>query len=317
MLEIDGLSKNILQKALDKGVMPTLKNWLENTHTLKGWETDLSSQTGASQAGILHGNNENIVAYRWVEKENDNRIIVSGKLSHAPLIEKRISDGNGLLKDGISITNMFSGDSKTAPLTSSKIQNVLRLYNTSLNTIFEDAYNFPRIIVLFLWDILVELKSQILHVLKNIQPRIRRTIIYAAIRAGANVILRETTTEILAATIIHGNEDTAYATYMGYDEVAHHSGVMDPDVWGVLKQIDKQFYRLQKTIEDNERKYEIVVLSDHGQVNGATFKQRYGLSLGNYVRKLLPDDLTMFKSEYNIDHFRLTQIGRASCRERV
>lgn len=304
MLEIDGLSKNILQKALDKGVMPTLKNWLENTHTLKGWETDLSSQTGASQAGILHGNNENIVAYRWVEKENDNRIIVSGKLSHAPLIEKRISDGNGLLKDGISITNMFSGDSKTAPLTSSKIQNVLRLYNTSLNTIFEDAYNFPRIIVLFLWDILVELKSQILHVLKNIQPRIRRTIIYAAIRAGANVILRETTTEILAATIIHGNEDTAYATYMGYDEVAHHSGVMDPDVWGVLKQIDKQFYRLQKTIEDNERKYEIVVLSDHGQVNGATFKQRYGLSLGNYVRKLLPDDLTMFKSEYNIDHFR-------------
>ena len=91
---------------------------------------------------------------------------------------------------------------------------------------------------------------------------------------------------------------------MGYDEVAHHSGVMDPDVWGVLKQIDKQFYRLQKTIEDNERKYEIVVLSDHGQVNGATFKQRYGLSLGNYVRKLLPDDLTMFKNEYNIDHFR-------------
>ena len=56
----------------------------EKTHTLSSWETDLSSQTGASQAGILHGNNKDIVAYRWVEKDNGNKIMVSGKLSHAP-----------------------------------------------------------------------------------------------------------------------------------------------------------------------------------------------------------------------------------------
>ena len=91
MLEIDGLSINTLKKAIEKGMMPTLKKWIEEeSHTLKEWETDLSSQTGASQAGILHGNNENIVAYRWVEKENDNKIVVSGKLTDSPLIEKRI-----------------------------------------------------------------------------------------------------------------------------------------------------------------------------------------------------------------------------------
>ena len=87
MLEIDGLSFKTLKKAIDKGMMPTIKSWIENnTHTLKQWETDLSSQTGASQAGILHGNNTDIVAYRWVEKENNNNILVSGKLSHAPKI---------------------------------------------------------------------------------------------------------------------------------------------------------------------------------------------------------------------------------------
>ena len=77
MLEIDGLSIDILKEAIDKDMMPTLKKWIDNSHTLKKWETDLSSQTGASQAGILHGNNENIVAYRWVEKENDNKIMVN------------------------------------------------------------------------------------------------------------------------------------------------------------------------------------------------------------------------------------------------
>lgn len=305
MLEIDGLSINTLKLAIEKNMMPTIKEWLDKkTHTLSVWETDLSSQTGASQAGILHGNNKDIVAYRWVEKENNNRIMVSGKLSDAPEIEKRISNGKGLLVDGISITNMFSGDSPISTLTSSKLKGMYKLYNTTLHSVFLESYNFQRIFVLFLWDILLELKSQIMHDLKNIQPRLRRTIVYAAIRAGANVVLREATTEILTSEIFTGNIDTAYATFMGYDEVAHHSGVQDDDVWGVLKQIDIQFRRLTQAIEMNDRDYKLVILSDHGQSNGATFKQRYGITLGNYVRRLLPDDLMIYKEEYNIDHFR-------------
>jgi len=305
MLEIDGLSINTLKMAIDKGIMPTVKKWLdENTHSLKEWETDLSSQTGASQAGILHGNNDNIVAYRWIEKENNNKLMVSGKLSHAPEIEKRISDGKGLLVNGISIANMFSGDSKLSALTSSKVGGILRIYNKTLHSVFLDAYNFPRIFVLFLWDILVELKSQLVHDLRNIQPRLRRTIVYAAIRGGANVVLREATTEILTGEIFTGEIDTAYATYMGYDEIAHHSGVQDNDVWGALKQIDLQFKRISSAIDMSDREYKIVILSDHGQTNGATFKQRYGITLGDYVRKFLPDDMKVFKNEYNIDHFR-------------
>ena len=305
MLEIDGLSINTLKKAIDKGVMPTVKKFLDdNSHTLKEWETDLSSQTGASQAGILHGNNDDIVAYRWVEKENNNKIMVSGKLSHAPLIEKRISDGKGLLVNGLSIANMFSGDSELSSLTSSRVKKISRIYNKTLHTIFLESYNFQRIFVLFLWDILVELKSELMHRVKNIQPRLRQKISYPAVRAGANVVLREIATEILASEIFRGEIDTAYATYMGYDEVAHHSGVEDDDVWSVLKQIDVQFSRLTSTIEMNDRDYKLVILSDHGQSKGATFKQRYGMTLGNYVRQFLPKDMTFFKNEYNIDHFR-------------
>ena len=305
MLEIDGLSINTLKKAIDRGVMPTIKKWLENnSHTLKGWETDLSSQTGASQAGILHVNNEDIVAYRWVEKESDNRIMVSGKLSHAPEIEKRISDGEGLLVNGISVANMFSGDSEVSPLTSSRIGAITKIYSKELNTLFLDSYNFQRIFILFLWDIIIEFKSQVMHDIKNIQPRLRRTPVYAAIRAGANVVLREATTEILTSEILTGEIDAAYATFMGYDEVAHHSGVEDDDVWSVLKQIDVQFSRLASAVELSDRDYKLVILSDHGQSNGATFKQRYGVTLGRYVRTLLPNDLKVFKKEYNIDHFR-------------
>ncbi|WP_058738316.1 phage holin family protein [Methanobrevibacter millerae] len=306
MLEIDGLSIEILKEAIDKDMMPTVKKWIDNSHTLKEWETDLSSQTGASQAGILHGNNENIVAYRWVEKENDNQIMVSGKLAHAPIIEERISDGNGLLCDkGTSITNMFTGDSDNPILTSSRFKLLTFSYNKSLNVVFLESYSFQRIIILFLWEILVEIKSQIIHKIKNIQPRLRRNIIYATIRAGANVLLREVATETLIADMLKGEVNSAYASYVGYDEVAHHSGINDNDIWNVLKQIDLQFKRLEKAEKSCERNYEFVVLSDHGQGNGATFKQRYGITLANYVRRLLPDDMKTYdKNQFITDHFR-------------
>ena len=307
ILEIDGLSVDVLKEALDKDIMPTIKKWIEsNSHTLKKWETDLSSQTGASQAGILHGNNEDIVAYRWVEKDNNNKIMVSGKLSHAPIIEKRISDGNGLLCDkGTSITNMFTGDSANPVLTSSRFKLFINSYTPSLNVVFLDAYSFQRVFILFLWEIIIELKSQLMHRIKNIQPRLRRTILYATIRAGANVLLREMATETLIGDMSKGEINVAYASYVGYDEVAHHSGVRDDDVWNVLKQIDLEFNRLQKAEKICDRHYEFVVLSDHGQGNGQTFKQRYGITLANYVRRLLPDDMKIYdKHTYISNHFR-------------
>ena len=319
MLEIDGLAKEILDEAIEKGYMPTLKRWIENkTHTLKEWETDLSSQTGASQAGILHGNNKDIIAYRWVEKENNNKIIVSSNFSHAPLIEQKISDGNGLLSDkGASRANMFSGDSDNFIFTSSKIIELNKLYNKTWYSVFTTSNSFQRIFVLFLWDILKELKSQIVHKIKNIQPRMKRGIVYATLRAGGNVFLREVVTETLAGDILNGEINSAYATYVGYDEVAHHSGIRDNDVWSVLKEIDLEINRLENAESISKRPYEFVILSDHGQGNGATFKQRYGITLGNFVRRFLPEDMKSLRTDEESDHFRNSYIPKNESIENI
>ena len=68
-LEIDGLALPVLRRAMRDGNAPNMARWARHTHRLAEWETDLSSQTGASQAGILLGSNEDISAFRWVEKE--------------------------------------------------------------------------------------------------------------------------------------------------------------------------------------------------------------------------------------------------------
>ena len=305
-LEIDGLAEPVLQNALDKGYMPTLKGWIEKgSHKILQWETDLSSQTGASQAGILHGNNQDMPAFRWVEKENDNKLRVSTGLFDAPLLEKRVSDGNGLLAiNGASRSNLFSGDALNAIFTYSKLSDLSKFYTRAWYFFYSNPYNFARTIVLLVWDILMEIASRFRQWRKNIQPRMKRSIIYLVVRATANVFLREITTSTIIGDIFTGRVDAVYATYVGYDEIAHHSGTKDSDAFYALKQLDKQFLLLDDARKSASRPYHFVILSDHGQSNGSTFKQRYGLSLEGLVRELIPKDLKIYyEFDTNEDHF--------------
>ncbi len=220
--------------------MPTLKSWLiRGSHDVTGWETDLSSQTGASQAGILHGNNHNIPAFRWVEKQNNNKIMVSTGLNDASIIEERISDGKGLLSsNGASRSNLFSGDAGDVIFTYSKLKDLRMFYNKTWYYFYSNPSNFSRIVILFFWEAILEFKSQLTHTLRNIKPRLRRGFVYPFVRAGAAVFLREITTYTLIGDIINGKVDVAYVTYLGYDEIAHHSGTRDDDAFHALKGLD-------------------------------------------------------------------------------
>ena len=306
IVEIDGLAYDVLNEAIDKGLMPTVKSMIDDgSHTLRKWETDLSSQTGASQAGILHGNNTDITAFRWIEKPNDNQMMQCSGVEKVKILEERISDGNGLLvDDGASRSNLFSGDTDNVIFTFSKILNLRKLYNKAWFSVFSNPSNFARIITLFLSEMILEIISQIKHRIKNIRPRIKRGITYIPTRAATNVFMREINTSTLVGDIMVGDIDVAYSTYLGYDEIAHHSGVRDEDSWFALKGMDKQIRRLINTTKYTPRDYQFVIQSDHGQTNGATFMQRYGESFEDFVKSLLPHDMKMFsKMTSNEDHY--------------
>ena len=306
IVEIDGLAYEVLREAVEKGDMPTMKEMIEsNDYNLRMWETDLSSQTGASQAGILHGNNEGIVAFRWIEKSNGNQMMQCSGITKVPELEKRISNGDGLLVDnGASRSNLFSGDTDNVIFTFSKIMDFGKLYNKAWYSVFSNPSNFARIVALFLADMIREIWSQITHSVKNVRPRIKRGIMYIPTRGATNVFMREINTSTLIGDMMVGDVDVAYSTYLGYDEIAHHSGVRDSDAWIALRQMDKQIKHLVDANKYCPRNYQFVIQSDHGQTNGATFTQRYGQTFEDFVKSLLPEDMTMFaKMTSNDDHF--------------
>jgi putative membrane protein len=288
-LEIDGLAKPVLEKAIREGYAPNLAQWIESgSHTLVGWETDLSSQTSASQAGILQGNNHNIPSFRWYDRARKT-IVASSNPREVARIEKEISDGNGLLADnGASRGNLFSGDAPNVMNTASTILDRSRFHTTDFYAFFLRPYNAAHTLLLTIWDIILE-KWQFRKARRNnvypISDKAKRGGKYPLLRAFSTILMRELNLYTLVGDMYAG-VPSAYATFVGYDEVAHHSGVESEDAFDTLQKLDKQFGRLASAAKDAPRPYHFVVLSDHGQTQGATFKQRYGKTLEEVIREL-------------------------------
>ncbi len=291
-LEIDGMSKPVLERALASGHAPTLARWIEEgSHRLVGWETDLSSQTSASQAGILHGSNENIPAFRWWDRQN-KRIVSSSSPDDVARLEKEHSDGNGLLADdGASRGNLFSGDAPNVMNTASTIKDLSRFHTLDFYAFFVNPYSVARTLLLTIWDVVLEkwrFWQDRRHEVQPILGKDKRGGVYPLMRAFTTVIMRELNIETLIGDMFAG-VPSAYATFVGYDEVAHHSGVESEDAFDILYKMDQQFGRLESAAQQAPRPYHLVVLADHGQSGGATFKQRYHMTLEELVQDLLKE----------------------------
>ena len=278
-LEIDGLGLPILRRAMRDGNAPVMARWLEQgSHRLDEWETDLSSQTGASQSGILLGSNDNIPAFRWVEKETGTMIACSAPNDCAE-IERRHASGQGLLTDGgASRGNLLSGEADHVILTVSRIEEE-KGANPGYRAFLANGFNVTRVLVLFTWELILEWLAALRAIRRDVRPRGHRGGIYPFLRATMCVFVRDLIVYGVITDMMKGRP-AVYATFSSYDEVAHHSGLERADTLEALRKLDQQFGRIERALRFAARPYEIVVLSDHGQTQGATFKQRNGFGLG-------------------------------------
>jgi uncharacterized membrane protein YvlD (DUF360 family) len=285
-LEIDGLALPVLRRALRDGNAPVMARWMEDDgYRLADWETDLSSQTGASQAGILLGSNEDIPAFRWVEKERARMMVCSSPEDCAE-IERRHSTGIGLLADGgASRGNLLSGDAEETILTVSRME-AEKGANPGYRAFLADGVNVTRAFVLFIWEVLLEGSAALRAARRDVRPRGHRGGAYPFLRGAMCVIVRNAIVFGVLTDMMRGRP-AVYATFSSYDEVAHHSGLERADTLEALGKLDQQFGVIERGRRYAPRPYEIVVLSDHGQTQGATFKQRNGYGLDELVERSL------------------------------
>ena len=299
IVQIDGLAHPILAGRIRAGSVNTMARWVRSrTHMLSQWEAILPSMTSASQAGILHGNNDGIPAFRWYERDRQH-LMVSSSPVDAALLVSRLSNGEGLLSNnGASICNLLTGDAARCYLTTAAIKDESQGIGDSkaFMGFFFSPTGYLRSFSMFLGEFTKELIQARRTRRSGMVPQMHRGMKYAGMRAASNVLLRDINTALIIDEMYRG-ANVIYADFTDYDELAHHCGPERVESFEALDGIDRALAVLEKAAADAPRPYRFVVLSDHGQSLGATFKQRYGKSLGEVVRDLMAGRATLFQAK--------------------
>ncbi len=295
VIQIDGLAYDHLVEALAKGYAPHMKRLLEKRILkLARWRCGLPSTTPATQAGIMFGNNFDIPAFRWYEKESDTSVVckLPGLVKN---IQDRISAGRqGILRGGSSYVNMFDGDARLSLLTLSSI-NSQRFFASVrgigfLLLFLLSPLRVLRVILLSLWEYLIDLGKRFvaLFVPHYHQPF---NVLSPFLQIITNVVFREIQTFACLLDIYRGMP-AIYTNYYSYDEVAHHYRIGSAEAFKALRGIDNQIKQIDRMrTQYRRRHYDLYILSDHGLTPSIPFKKAYGRTLGKYIAEQIGEGL--------------------------
>jgi uncharacterized membrane protein YvlD (DUF360 family) len=317
IIQVDGLAEPILRDALRTGYMPFVNDWLASgSHRLGKYEALAPSMTSAGQVGILHGVQPGIPAFRWWEKER-NYLMVSNHPEDAFEIERRASNERDLLRDGgASISNLVSGGATRAIATNSQLAKAGQgLQMKSFSMFLYNPYNLTRGIGQFIAAVVTEYFQARRQRVRDVKPRIGRGMPFPFLKASTTTIMRDMLIDLVIGEMGRGTP-IIYADYLGYDEVAHHTGPERPEAMAQLDRVDRMMRSLSRAAEDAPRPYHFIMVSDHGQTQGAPFEDRYGIGLEELVRGLMEGEVSSLDATNDVEGWGhvntfLTEASRA------
>jgi uncharacterized membrane protein YvlD (DUF360 family) len=287
-VQLDGVAFPVLRWAVQSGGVPTIRRWLaDGSHVLREWTPQLPCTTPASQLGLLHGTVQRIPAFRWYDREL-GRVLVANRPADARVIEERATDGRGLLcDDGVSISNLFSGDAQRSPLTMSRAGATRGTTQTrrAVAWFLASPAGFSRSVSRTVAEVVKERWQARRQEQRRLVPRIKRGWTFAVLRAVTNALLRDLNTALVAEEMRRGTR-SVYVDYVDYDEIAHHAGVFRPESLAALDGLDGVLAQLEELATRGARRYHLVVVSDHGQSQGTPFADRYGVDLAGLCGEL-------------------------------
>ncbi|HEY3258312.1 MAG TPA: alkaline phosphatase family protein [Gemmatimonadaceae bacterium] len=298
MLQVDALAYADLRRAIERGYCPAIQEILEKQgFELHRWFCGLPSATPYCQAGIFHGENDGIPAFRFYDK-TARRLITCNAPDGVQYIRDTISTP-GALAGGSSYVNLLDGDAQTVAFTVAtreKMSVYQRLGGTRMVLLIA---LHPIRIVRMLGESIVEwLREEWERALGEFLGRVTHSEgIFPLIRIFSNVIVRELQTMAILLDVYLG-VPIIYSTFMQYDELAHHFGPSSRPALADLSRTDSRISEIWRMARlGGGRGYDLVILSDHGMTRSESYRVKFGESLGVTVQRLLADQALISQSE--------------------
>src|SRR5689334_2348180 len=288
VLQIDALAYPELRRAIELGYCPTITKMVrEEGYTLRRWFCGLPSATPYCQAGIFHGENDGIPAFRFYDKSS-RFVVTCNSPRGVQYIRDRIHTP-GALAGGSSYVNLLDGDAQTVAFTVAtrrRMSVYSRLGGTRMALLI--GLHPIRTVMIAAYSVIEWLREEWERTVGELaRRRTHSEGLFPFIRILSNVVVRELQTMAILLDIYLG-VPVIYSTYMQYDELGHHFG---PSSWQALRDLrrtDSRIRSIRRMIRGAAgRAYDLVILSDHGMAPSASYRVLFGEPLGTTVQRIL------------------------------
>ena len=289
MLQIDALAYSDLRRALELGLCPTIARLMREGFALRRWFCGLPSATPYCQAGMFHGENGGIPAFRFYDKAA-RKVITCNAPHGVQYIRDRIHSP-GALAGGSSYVNLLDGDAQTVAFTVAtreKISVYQRLGGTRMGLLI--LLHPIRMVRMAFQGAFEWLLEEWERARGEIAGRVTHSEgIFPFIRILSNVVIRELQTMAILLDVYLG-VPVIYSTFMQYDELAHHFGPSSKQALVDLRRTDARIAEIWRMAQlAGGRGYDLVILSDHGMTPALSYRVKYGESLGATVQRMLDE----------------------------
>jgi type I phosphodiesterase/nucleotide pyrophosphatase len=270
ILHIDGLSAAMLERALDAGEMPNTRRLIEaEGYEIHRYRCGVPSTTPFAQAGILYGDNSEIPSFRWWDRDRQLLVKFGAGSTFTKVADKYFQSCTPLTQDGACIAACYPAGAKDTfgiayqdrsylqPGDSRSAASVLVPYLANPVHLGDWVSQTARVAVRMARDLTTS-RSKGHHAARTyvLTDVVEEIFIHHLTRYAVEKAMREGYSPI-------------YAGFYAFDETAHAFGPSDPAARRILKHVDHSIARIAKARGD---RYEMVVLSDHGQVDSIPFK---------------------------------------------
>jgi hypothetical protein len=288
VVQIDGLSRGVLELALAQGRMPFLRRVIERA----GWRVHpmfvgLPSSTPTFQMAAMYGVRPDIPGFHYHDKRHREDVYFP-RAGDAARVERTQAAGRrGILEGGASYGCVFTGGAVNNLFT---FANMKRPTGSGLLAALSALIVLAWVALKSTVITVVELLRAVLRLLADPVGEWRRGFKWLAIKIGLSVWVRELFT-LAVARDLYAGVPAIYVNYLDYDVISHAYGPRHPRALRSLRRVDdaiKQIWRVCRRVP--EHGYDLYVLSDHGQAHCKPFA---GLAGGRRFERVVFEDFFM------------------------
>ena len=285
-MHIDGLGADSLEEALREGDMPFTQHLINDEgYAVHRYRCGVPSTTPFVQAGILYGDNSEIPSFRWWDREQRILVQFGPRSSFKRVADKYFHGCRPLTQDGACIAACYPAGAKddfgiayqdrsySKDERSRSAWNVLLPYLANPLHIGDWAWQAAMTLVRMAREY-TEARTKGKHPARA----------YVISNALEEIFVHHLTRYAVVKAMREGYSPI-YSAFYAFDETGHAFGPDDPTSLQILNHVD---HSIRKIAQARGDRYELVVLSDHGQIETVPFNADGAPSVGEVIAGLLP-----------------------------